>query len=79
MIPPGFKAPEKLNVGPFKPKAGDTLKHGLKSGDILILDAKTFFIADLHYKGDAPKAFFWVGNGSAPHEHGIKVPDENQS
>lgn len=52
------------------------LAHGLRSGNITILDAKTFYIPNLHYDGAGPDAYFWVGNGSEPSSMGIKVPNE---
>lgn len=52
------------------------LAHGLRSGNITILDSKTFYIPNLHYDGAGPDAYFWVGNGSEPSSLGIKVPNE---
>ncbi|XP_048505189.1 protein Skeletor, isoforms B/C isoform X2 [Athalia rosae] len=50
--------------------------HGLRSGNISILDSKTLYIPNLHYDGAGPDAYFWVGNGSDPNTLGIKVPNE---
>lgn len=52
------------------------LAHGLRSSNISILDAKTFYIPNLHYDGAGPDAYFWVGNGSEPNVLGKKVPNE---
>lgn len=52
------------------------LAHGLRSSNISVLDAKTFYIPNLHYDGAGPDAYFWVGNGSAPNIMGVKVPNE---
>lgn len=52
------------------------LAHGLRSGNISILDSKTIYIPNLHYDGAGPDAYFWVGNGSEPHILGVKVPNE---
>lgn len=52
------------------------LAHGLRSSNITVLDAKTFYIPNLHYDGAGPDAYFWVGNGPKPSEDGIKVPNE---
>lgn len=52
------------------------LAHGLRSSNISVLDAKTFYIPNLHYDGAGPDAYFWVGNGPKPSENGIKVPNE---
>lgn len=38
-----------------------------------MLDAKTFYIPNLHYDGAGPDAYFWVGNGSDPNPFGTKV------
>lgn len=38
-----------------------------------MLDAKTFYIPNLHYDGAGPDAYFWVGNGSEPSPFGTKV------
>ncbi|KAG6456816.1 hypothetical protein O3G_MSEX009952 [Manduca sexta] len=38
------------------------LAHGLRSGNISVLDAKTFYIPNLHYDGAGPDAYFWVPN-----------------
>ena len=67
------------NLEPAKTKVLTEFKrlaHGVRSGDITILDAKTFYIPNLHYDGAAPDAFFWVGTGSEPSTQGIKVPNE---
>ncbi|KAK7602289.1 hypothetical protein V9T40_009730 [Parthenolecanium corni] len=69
---PGDLEPPKMRVLPeFKRFA-----HGLRSGNITILDARTFYIPNLHYDGKGPDAYFWVGNGTEPSEHGVKVPNE---
>lgn len=52
------------------------LAHGLRSSNISVLDAKTFYIPNLHYDGAGPDAYFWVGNGSEPNIMGTKVPNE---
>ncbi|XP_065335104.1 protein Skeletor, isoforms B/C-like [Cloeon dipterum] len=52
------------------------LAHDLRSGNVTILDARTFLIPDLHYDGKGPDAYFMVGTGSKPHGKGTKVPNE---
>ncbi|XP_034940095.1 protein Skeletor, isoforms B/C isoform X2 [Chelonus insularis] len=52
------------------------LAHGLRSGNISILDTKTIYIPNLHYDGGGPDAYFWVGTGSQPNPMGVKVPNE---
>ncbi|XP_055587341.1 protein Skeletor, isoforms B/C isoform X2 [Uranotaenia lowii] len=70
-IPPGLDVPKPRVLPEFK-----RLAHGLRSSNISILDAKTFYIPNLHYDGAGPDAYFWVGNGSEPNIMGIKVPNE---
>ncbi|XP_029156481.1 protein Skeletor, isoforms B/C isoform X2 [Nylanderia fulva] len=70
-IPYDLKVP-KLQVLPEFSR----LAHGLRSGNISILDSKTIYIPNLHYDGGGPDAYFWVGNGSEPNRFGIKVPNE---
>ncbi|XP_044743413.1 protein Skeletor, isoforms B/C [Chrysoperla carnea] len=70
-IPPSLEAPKPRVLPEFK-----RLAHGLRSGNISILDAKTFYIPNLHYDGAGPDAYFWVGNGSEPSQFGIKVANE---
>ncbi|XP_044754723.1 protein Skeletor, isoforms B/C isoform X2 [Coccinella septempunctata] len=70
-IPPNLEVPKPRVLPEFK-----RLAHGLRSDNISILDAKTFYIPNLHYDGAGPDAYFWVGNGSEPTPYGIKVPNE---
>lgn len=67
-IPPGLDVPRPRVLPEFK-----RLAHGLRSSNISVLDAKTFYIPNLHYDGAGPDAYFWVGNGSKPNIMGIKV------
>ncbi|XP_073818212.1 protein Skeletor, isoforms B/C [Musca autumnalis] len=70
-IPPNLDVPKPRVLPEFK-----RLAHGLRSSNISVLDAKTFYIPNLHYDGAGPDAYFWVGNGSEPNIMGIKVPNE---
>ncbi|XP_064550220.1 protein Skeletor, isoforms B/C isoform X1 [Drosophila montana] len=70
-IPPGLDVPKPRVLPEFR-----RLAHGLRSSNISVLDAKTFYIPNLHYDGAGPDAYFWVGNGSEPNLMGIKVPNE---
>ncbi|XP_025413670.1 protein Skeletor, isoforms B/C-like isoform X2 [Sipha flava] len=66
-------------LDPPKPRILPEFKrfaHGLRSGNISILDARTFYIPNLHYDGLGPDAYFFVGNGSEPSPYGVKVPNE---
>ncbi|CAK9799996.1 Protein Skeletor, isoforms B/C [Anthophora plagiata] len=73
-IPPNLKIPKVRVLPEFS-----RLAHGLRSGNITILDSKTFYIPNLHYDGAGPDAYFWVGNDSEPNTFGIKVPNERKS
>jgi hypothetical protein len=68
-IPAGLDPPRPRVLPEFK-----RLAHGLRSGNISVLDAKTFYIPNLHYDGAGPDAYFWVGNGTEPNPFGTKVP-----
>lgn len=70
-IPVNLQAPKPRVLSEFK-----RLAHGLRSGNITVLDARTIYIPNLHYDGAAPDAYFWVGNGTEPGPWGIKVPNE---
>ncbi|XP_014613047.1 PREDICTED: protein Skeletor, isoforms B/C [Polistes canadensis] len=70
-IPPDLEVPKPRVLPEFS-----RLAHGLRSGNISILDSKTIYIPNLHYDGAGPDAYFWVGNGMEPHILGIKVPNE---
>ncbi|RZF32736.1 hypothetical protein LSTR_LSTR005929 [Laodelphax striatellus] len=71
VIPPNLDVPRARVLPEFR-----RLAHGLRSGNISVLDAKTFYIPNLHYDGAGPDAYFWVGNGTEPSPLGIKVPNE---
>jgi hypothetical protein len=70
-IPSNLEVPKPRVLPEFK-----RLAHGLRSGNVSVLDAKTFYIPNLHYDGAGPDAYFWVGNGTEPSPLGIKVPSE---
>ncbi|KAM8703020.1 hypothetical protein ACLKA7_005376 [Drosophila subpalustris] len=70
-IPPSLDVPKTRVLPEFR-----RLAHGLRSSNISVLDAKTFYIPNLHYDGAGPDAYFWVGNGSEPNIMGVKVPNE---
>ncbi|XP_054005664.1 protein Skeletor, isoforms B/C isoform X1 [Hylaeus anthracinus] len=73
-IPPNLVVPKVRVLPEFS-----RLAHGLRSGNITILDSKTFYIPNLHYDGAGPDAYFWIGNGSEPSTFGTKVPNERKS
>ncbi|XP_066581396.1 protein Skeletor, isoforms B/C [Prorops nasuta] len=51
------------------------LHHGV-SGEVYAVDGRTLFIKDFTYDGEAPAAFFYVGNSKNPSSSGIRVRDE---
>ncbi|KAI2807340.1 hypothetical protein RDWZM_006050 [Blomia tropicalis] len=55
-----------------------TRSHGV-SGKVYALDDRTIIIRELYYDGQAPDAFFWIGNTDKPGVTGTAVPDENGS
>jgi len=75
-------AEDSIEIGKFHPIA-----HGVKSGQVKIVDDKTIKIKDFHYDGKGPDAWFVVGtddkyteerpSGGLPFNH--IVPDENGS
>ncbi|KAL7639356.1 UNVERIFIED_CONTAM: hypothetical protein RMT77_009857 [Armadillidium vulgare] len=74
LIPGDLDPPKKHVLAEFK-----RLAHSVRSGNVTILDAKTFYIPNLHYDGRGPDAYFWVGKGSMPNQLGRKVPNEMNS
>lgn len=71
LIPQNLEIPRPRVLPEFS-----RLAHGLRSGNISILDSKTIYIPNLHYDGAGPDAYFWVGNGAEPNTMGVKVPNE---
>lgn len=71
-IPEEFEPPTVQKISQISGK-----KHGVKSGNVEIIDAKTIKIYEFKYDGKASSAYFWVGVGPQPGSKGIKVPDEN--
>ncbi|CAG0886547.1 unnamed protein product, partial [Cyprideis torosa] len=70
-----IEIPQSVKLSEFSRKA-----HGVASGNVTILDERTFYIPELRYDGRAPDAFFFVGKGTTPNvETGIKVPNEKGS
>ncbi|KFM69923.1 Protein Skeletor, isoforms D/E, partial [Stegodyphus mimosarum] len=72
MIPSGFDAPKPVNLGPFK-----SFSHGVKSGDVVIKDARTIAISNLYYDGNVSDTHFLIGRDLKPHPDGNIVPNEN--
>ncbi|XP_042862288.1 protein Skeletor, isoforms B/C-like [Penaeus japonicus] len=70
-FPENMDPPRKRTLPEFQ-----RLGHGIRSGNITILDAKTFYIPNLHYDGLGPGAYFWVGKGTKPDPKGHKIPNE---
>lgn len=69
--------PKNLDVPQMRVLPGlSPLKHGVRSGNVTIVNSKTFDIPDLFYDGWAPDAFFWVGDRSTPDDKGIIIPNE---
>jgi len=73
LVPQNLDLPKKRKLSEFS-----RLAHGVRSGNVTLLDAKTIYIPNLHYDGSAPDAFFWVGKGSVDRT-GMKIPNEKKS
>lgn len=74
MIPSDFDLPQERDIGSLP-----SLAHDTRADKVIVKDAKTITLINLHYDGAAPDAFFFVGTGREPHPGGTKVPDENGS
>lgn len=70
-IPEGFEPPSPQTISELS-----RLEHDVKSGPVVVLDAKTIKIPDLHYDGKGDETYFWVGVGPQPNPTGQKIPDE---
>ncbi|CAG2101971.1 unnamed protein product [Medioppia subpectinata] len=68
-VPYNFPFPKEQNLGPIP-----TLGHRTHADAVIIKDEKTLFI-----RHSTPDAFFLMGTGNKPHEHAVKIPDENGS
>ena len=44
-----------------------------------LIESKNIWNRNLHYDGAAPDAYFLMGTGNKPNQHGVKIPDENGS
>ncbi|XP_060807042.1 protein Skeletor, isoforms B/C isoform X3 [Amyelois transitella] len=52
------------------------LHHGVK-GRVYAVDSRTLFIKDLHYDGEGPAAYFYVGSSKSPSASGgLRLRDE---
>uniref|UniRef100_A0A182N6X1 DM13 domain-containing protein n=1 Tax=Anopheles dirus TaxID=7168 RepID=A0A182N6X1_9DIPT len=47
--------------------------HGIK-GRVYAVDESTLFVKGFAYDGNAPDAFFWVGNSPRPSPEGYIIP-----
>ena len=52
------------------------MSRNVKSGKVIIKDAKTIFIPKFYYDGKAPAAYFYVGNSTSRKNPETKIPDE---
>ncbi|XP_065225069.1 protein Skeletor, isoforms B/C [Planococcus citri] len=71
-IPEEFEPPVTQTISQLTGRS-----HGVTSGPIEILDAKTITIPQFTYNGAGQDTYFWVGLGPQPSSKGYKVPDEN--
>ncbi|XP_055385221.1 protein Skeletor, isoforms B/C isoform X2 [Condylostylus longicornis] len=54
------------------------LHHGV-SGDVYAVDSRTIFLKNFNYDGEAPAAYFYVGNTDKPSNDGWRLRDEKGS
>ncbi|CAB0008451.1 unnamed protein product [Nesidiocoris tenuis] len=66
-----FEPPSSQTIGQLSRRS-----HGVTSGPVQIIDAKTLVIPDFTYNGAGKDTYFWVGVGPQPSTKGTKVPDE---
>jgi len=66
-----FDPPERQIIAQFSRRS-----HGVSSGPVEIIDAKTILIPDFSYNGAGTDTYFWVGIGPQPSSKGTKVSDE---
>ncbi|XP_071445168.1 protein Skeletor, isoforms B/C [Hetaerina americana] len=69
--PDDFDPPATQRISQLTRKA-----HGVTSGPIQVLDAKTLLLPEFSYDGGGKSTYFWVGVGPQPSSKGYKVPDE---
>ncbi len=75
MVPKGMRIPRQVELAQLS-----RLGHGVKSGNVTILDERTFYIPNLNFDGLARDTFFLVGRGFPPsmddQSSFLYVPDE---
>ena len=50
--------------------------NGIKSGPVVVMDAKTIKIPAFSYDGKGGEVYFFAGEGPQPSSTGFVVPDE---
>lgn len=56
-----------------------TQLHHAVSGDVYAVDSRTLFLKNFNYDGEAPAAYFYVGNTDKPSNDGWRLRDEKGS
>uniref|UniRef100_A0A8D8ZRQ2 Protein Skeletor, isoforms B/C n=1 Tax=Cacopsylla melanoneura TaxID=428564 RepID=A0A8D8ZRQ2_9HEMI len=70
-IPEEFEPPARQIITQLSRRS-----HGVTSGSVELIDAKTIIIPEFTYNGAGKDTYFWVGVGPQPSSKGFKVPDE---
>lgn len=70
-IPDEFLPPKPQEITQLSSRS-----HGVSSGPLQLIDAKTIRIPKFTYNGAGTDTYFWVGVGPLPSTKGHKVPDE---
>ncbi|KAI5714930.1 hypothetical protein M8J77_007726 [Diaphorina citri] len=70
-IPEEFEPPARQIITQLSRRS-----HGVSSGSVELIDAKTIIIPEFTYNGAGKDTYFWVGVGPQPSSKGFKVPDE---
>lgn len=52
------------------------LSHGVRSGNVTIVNSKTIEIQNFEYDGTDGDAHFSVGTGDKPHANGMQIANE---
>uniref|UniRef100_T1J334 DOMON domain-containing protein n=1 Tax=Strigamia maritima TaxID=126957 RepID=T1J334_STRMM len=73
-VPGDFEPPRPQLLPEFS-----RLSHGVRSGNITLVDSKTIFVPQFFYDGTAQETYFIVGVGSQPSSQGTRIPDEKGS
>ncbi|XP_072047321.1 protein Skeletor, isoforms B/C-like [Amphiura filiformis] len=52
--------------------------HGVRAGDVIILNNRQIKLVNLDYDGNGPDAYYWAGSGGTPTSSGFALADESR-